>query len=141
MGGIYRCARCGGLNRVAPDRAGPRCGSCGEPLRIDGAPVYVDDAELAALVQRSPVPVLVDFYADWCGPCRTLGPVLEQLGARHAGRLIVAKVDTERHQRTASTLGVQGIPAVFVYKGGSVVAKAEGFRPLQAWEALVAPHL
>jgi thioredoxin len=103
--------------------------------------VSVSDDELERLVSASPVPVLVDFYADWCGPCQSLSPILAQLGKRYAGRLVVAKIDTERHKRTASRLGVSGIPAVFVYRGGKVVANQTGLRPLPAWEQLVAPFL
>lgn len=138
---MYRCPSCGGWNRVDPGRRGPRCGRCGTALPTDGHPVAVSDDELAALVRTSPVPVLVDFYADWCQPCRLLAPVLATLGEKYAGRLVVAKVDTERHPRTARSLGVSGIPAVYLYAGGRVVAEAGGFRPLAAWEALVAPHL
>jgi thioredoxin 2 len=141
MGGIFRCEGCGGLNRADPARSGARCGSCHRPLRTDGAPVHLDDAALADLVAKSPVPVLVDFYADWCGPCRMLAPVLAQLGAKHAGELVVVKVDTEVHKRTAAQLGVQGIPAVFLYRDGRVVDQAAGYRPLQAWEGFLGPHL
>jgi thioredoxin 2 len=138
---IFRCASCGGINRVDPARAHPKCGRCGTALSTDGAPIQVNDDQLEALVRSSPVPVLVDFYADWCQPCKVLGPLLHQLGTAHAGRLIVAKVDTERDQRTASRLGVEGIPAVFVFRGGEVVDQAVGVRPYPAWEQLVAPHL
>jgi thioredoxin len=110
-------------------------------LQTGGHPTVVTDDELDALVASAPIPVLVDFYADWCGPCRSLAPILGQLAEKHAGRLVVAKVDTERQQRTASRLGVSGIPAVFLYQGGAVVAKADGLRPLAAWEQLVAPFL
>ncbi len=139
--GTFRCGACGGWNRVADGRSGPKCGRCKAPLRTDGAVASVSDDELAALVATSPVPVLVDFYADWCGPCQALSPILLQLAQRQAGHLQVVKVDTERHKRTAGALGVQGIPAVFVYKGGRVVGSATGLRPLPAWEQLVAPHL
>lgn len=138
---VFRCPSCGGLNRVTPGRAAPRCGRCHQALQTTGHPVSLSDAELQRLIDSSPVPVLVDFYADWCGPCRSLAPILADLGARHKGELIVVKVDTERHQQTAGALGVSGIPAVFLYKGGRVVERADGLRPLPAWEQMVAPHL
>jgi thioredoxin 2 len=139
---VFRCEACGGINRVDPARvATARCGRCQRHLRTDGHPQGVSDDELAALIRSSPVPVLVDFWAEWCPPCKALGPILEELGKRHAGRLIVAKVDTEAHQQTAGALGVQGIPAVFLYRDGKVVDKATGLRPLPAWEAMVAPWL
>lgn len=139
----FPCPSCGGLNRIpaAKVTSGPRCGRCQAPLRTDGLPVQVDDDALERLVRASPVPVLVDFYADWCGPCRALSPVLAQLAQRHAGRLIVAKVDTERHARFAGQLGVQGIPAVFLFRDGELVDRATGARPLPAWEQMVSPHL
>lgn len=137
----FRCGGCGGLNRVVPGRGDPKCGRCHQALAVDGHPVVVSDDELERLITASPVPVLVDFYADWCGPCRGLAPVLADLAGRHAGELIVVKVDTEQHQRFASRLGVSGIPAVFLYKGGRVVDQAAGLRPLQAWEQMVRPHL
>lgn len=140
---IFPCAGCGGLNRVASERlnASPKCGRCGRSLPVDGSPVSVSDEQLRSLIKASPVPVLVDFYSDSCGPCRMLAPVLQQLGQRHAGKLIIAKVDTQRHQQMASELAVSGTPAVFLYRGGLVVGQATGFRPLPEWEKLVQPHL
>jgi thioredoxin 2 len=139
----FACPSCGGLNRVPAARvaSSPTCGRCKERLPTDGTPLQLDDDALQRLVQASPVPVLVDFYADWCGPCKMLAPVLAQLAQRHAGRMVVAKVDTERSSRTAGQLGVQGIPAVFLYVGGRVVDQGTGFQPLPAWERMVAPHL
>ena len=141
--GFFVCSNWRGINRIPADRVAsqPRCGRCKTTLDTSGAPLHVDDDVLDRLVRSSPVPVLVDFYADWCGPCRSLAPILEQLGRRHAGELIVVKVDTERSPRNASKLGVSGIPAVYLFRGGNVVAEASGLRPLPAWEQLVAPHL
>ena len=140
---IFPCSGCGGLNRVDSERlsASPRCGRCGQPLPVDGSPISVSDEQLRSLIRGSPVPVLVDFYSDHCAPCRMLAPVLQQLAQRHAGKLIVAKVDTNRHPQMASELAVSSIPAVFLYRRGVVVGQATGFRPLPEWEKLVQPHL
>lgn len=143
MSAIFPCPSCGGVNRVLPERlsSGPKCGRCKSPLRTDGAPLTVTDDQLESIVKGSPVPVLVDFYSDSCGPCRMLAPVLQQLGQKHAGEMLVLKVDTQRHQRVASRLGVSAIPAVFLYRGGAVVDKTLGFAPLPRWEQMVQPHL
>jgi thioredoxin 2 len=138
---LLRCPSCGKLNRVSPERRDPRCGSCHAEIDSANPPFYASDDDLDALVGKSPLPVLVDFYADWCGPCRTLAPVLTELARKHTGRLLVAKIDTERHQRVAARLGVTGIPALFLYKDGVVVAETTGARPLPALESWIAPHL
>ncbi len=133
----FRCSSCGQLNRVPPAalQREPVCGSCGAAL--DGSPSAVDDAELSRLVEKSPVPVLVDFYADWCGPCRQLAPLLEELGREKRGRLLVVKVDTGRHQAWAERLGIQGIPALFLFDGGALVKQISGYRPLSFWRTWV----
>ncbi|TNE91115.1 MAG: thioredoxin [Deltaproteobacteria bacterium] len=134
------CPGCARLNRVPEDKLdGATCGACKAPLKA--GPVHVDDAGLDRLLRSSPVPVLIDFYADWCGPCRMLAPHLETLAAAHRGELIIVKVDTERHQRHASQLGVQGIPALYLAKNGQIVDQAAGFRPAPALEQWVRPHL
>jgi thioredoxin 2 len=140
---VFRCPSCGGLNRVQPERlaSGPTCGRCKTELDVSGAPVHLSDDQLARLVAKSPVPVLVDFYADWCGPCRAIAPSLEKLGREHAGRLVVAKIDTERHQRTAQELSVRGIPALFLYRGGRVIDQKAGALSLPALRSWVAPKL
>ena len=138
-----RCAQCGGVNRIPADQDdhAPTCGRCKAPLDTSGAPIHLGDDALEALIRTSPVPVLVDFYADWCGPCRSLAPVLAQLGASTRGRMLVVKVDTERDQRLAGQLGVRGIPAVYLYKDGRVVAEQAGAAPLPFWQKWIAPHV
>jgi len=138
----FRCASCGSLNRVDPTRAVPaKCGKCKAALDETNPPFYVDDDALANLVASSPVPVLVDFYADWCAPCRSLAPTLAELAKANAGKILVAKVDTDVNGRTAGSLGVQGIPALFLYRDGQVVAQTAGARPLSMLQAFVGPHI
>jgi thioredoxin 2 len=139
MAHVYRCPSCGGLNRTDPNRAAPSCGRCHTPLVA--APAELDDTALARLVAASPVPVLVDFWAPWCGPCRTVAPHLEALAKAQGGRLIVAKVNVDNHRRHADKLGVQGIPTLAVYVGGAPVRVEAGARTGPALEAFVAPYL
>ena len=139
----FRCTSCGGLNRVPAERldSGPRCGRCKAPLDLSGEPQHLDDAGAQTLLDQSPVPVLIDFYADWCGPCRALAPTLRTLARQQAGKLVVIKVNTDRDQRLAGSLGVRGIPALYLYKGGRPVDQITGARPLSELSRWVAPHL
>lgn len=139
----FRCPACGALNHVAPGRvaSGPTCGRCKAPLDPSGTPVDLDDDQLTRLVRSADVPVLVDFWAAWCGPCRAVAPHLAALAKAHAGRLIVAKVDVDRHKRTAGELGVQGIPTLAVYQGGRLAKVEAGARTGPALKAWVAPFL
>ncbi|MED5371205.1 MAG: thioredoxin domain-containing protein [Myxococcota bacterium] len=139
----YRCSHCGGLNQVPASRVaeGPRCGRCKTPLSLDNPPFDVDDAGLAKLVRQSPVPVLVDFWAPWCGPCRTVAPHLVELGKRKAGRMLIAKVNTQNHPHTAAAMQVQAIPTLAIWKGGQVVERQPGARMGLQLDQLVDPHI
>ena len=134
----FRCGSCAGVNRVAPGRLadGPVCGRCQSALDTSGKPVDLDDAGLARLIAACPVPVVVDFWAPWCGPCRRVGPVLEAIAKERAGRVIVAKVNTDEHSQTSNGLGIRGIPAFALYRGGALVSQQSGALPkptLAAW--------
>ncbi len=133
------CAQCQTLNRVDLARLanGPRCAHCQAPLALDH-PVPVSDANFDRVVADSPVPVLVDFYADWCGPCKMMAPFVDQLASKVQGQALVAKLDTDHAQRTAGSFNIRGIPTVIVFKGGREVARQSGAVPLQVLEGLLA---
>jgi len=99
------------------------------------------DANFQAEVIDSDTPVLVDFWATWCGPCRMLGPVIDELASDYEGRLKVGKVDTDRNQQRAASLGVSSIPALFIFKNGEVVERIVGAQPKAKLISRIEPHL
>ncbi len=100
------------------------------------ATVAVTDATFDAEVRQSPIPVVVDFWAEWCGPCKMIGPSLEELAVEFAGKFKVVKVNVDENPNSPAQMGVRGIPALFVFKNGEVVSNRAGAAPkaaLQSW--------
>ena len=131
----FRCPSCGGLNRVPAARLdqAPRRGRCQTALDLSAHPQEVNDDALERLVRASPVPVLVDFWAPWCGPCKAVAPHLAALAKERAGSLLIVKVNTDQHQRIAGAMQVQAIPTLMLYKGGALAKRQAG--------ALMGPQL
>jgi thioredoxin 1 len=103
--------------------------------------IELTDSNFEAEVLKSDVPVLVDFWATWCGPCRAIAPIIDELAVDYKGKLKVGKVDTDKNSKYAVQLGVSSIPAVFIFKDGKVVDRLIGARPKAAFVSAVSPHL
>lgn len=127
-----------GAPSTAPGGSGPSAQTRGPASSAqDGAPVVVTDATFESQVLRSPLPILVDFWAPWCGPCRMVSPIVEELGRQYAGRLRVAKVNTDEHPAHASRLGIMGIPTLIFFKNGREVDRVVGAVPKSALQSRV----
>lgn len=137
---ITSCPQCGQRNRLAYgqlDRAA-QCGKCQNPLAPPGAPVEISTAQqFDALVGQAPLPLVVDFWATWCGPCRFVAPELEKVATANAGRLLVAKVDTDRLNDVAGRFGIRSIPTLIVFSGGMERTRIVGAQSAPAIERSV----
>ena len=125
-----RCAFCDTKNRVDLARAAdrPTCGECSRPILLD-RPVKVTQDDFDDTVLNTSVPVLVDFYADWCGPCKMVAPLLDELADQHIGKILVAKVDTDRAPEIAAKYDIRSIPTVILFRDGAEVERSIGFEP------------
>jgi thioredoxin 2 len=137
---IRTCSSCGKKNRVLYSRLGgeAKCGSCGTPLPPPSEPLAVDQgAELTGLLRESGLPVLVDFWAPWCGPCRTVAPEMAKVAERNAGKLLVVKVNTDVDPKVGAEHRIQSIPTMAVFQKGREVSRTMGARPAAQIEGFV----
>jgi thioredoxin 2 len=131
---IVACTSCGKKNRIDPERAkqqAPVCGACKAPLVTSrgasrGSVTELDDGSFRSFLAASSVPVLVDFYATWCGPCRYVSPIVEEIAEARSGKLRVAKVDIDRAQALAAEFSVEAVPTLLLFRNGKVFSKQEG---------------
>jgi len=132
------CVFCDTLNRVDLSRIDdrPKCGECGKPMLLD-RPIRVTDNDLERVVAETTVPVLVDFYADWCGPCKAMAPVLDEVARDRKGEVLVGKLDTDRNPTMAVRYGIRGIHTLIVFREGREVARQTGAIPRQRLDALI----
>jgi thioredoxin 2 len=136
---IVQCPFCSAPNRIDLNRlsAGPKCAKCGKPIHLD-RPQKVTDSGFDRTIASASVPVLVDFYADWCGPCKMMAPTLDELAHKRAGEVLILKLDTEANPLTASRFGIRGIPTVIAFQGGKERGRRVGLADMKALEELVA---
>ena len=145
---IVKCEKCGTKNRVDErsqvDRIA-KCGKCGATLTVDTVssdkPLTVTDQSFSQEIVNSQGVVLLDCWAPWCGPCRMVGPIMEQLATESRGRYRVAKLNVDENPRTASQFQIQSIPTMLIFKNGKLVDRIIGAQPKQAIASRLATHI
>ena len=134
---LRRCTACGQENRIPAEKLDrtARCGACKAALPPESTPVPLHDAaSFDELVGRSPLPVVVDFWAPWCGPCRMVAPEIEKLARAQAGKVVVAKLDTDAVPAVAARFGIQSIPTLVLFEGGREAKRIAGAMPAPQME-------
>ena len=137
---VVACAACGKKNRLTYGTLGTpvRCGQCKEPVSALGVPVELHEtADFDRLIAKSSLPVVVDYWAPWCGPCRMVAPELQKVATRQAGRMIVVKVNTDELSDLGQRFNIRSIPTLAVFANGRELARSSGARPANEIEAWV----
>lgn len=137
---VMTCPSCGQKNRLAYERLGDavRCGRCKHTLTAPAAPIEIPrSSDFDRLIARASIPVVVDYWAPWCGPCRMVAPELQKVAARNAGRLLVVKVNTDELSDLGERFDIRSIPTMAVFTGGREVARTAGARPAADIEQFV----
>ena len=121
------CTFCSTLNSVDLDRINdrPKCGQCARPILLD-RPLKLKESDFDRVVTDASIPVVVDFYADWCAPCKAMAPAIDELAHEHQGHLLVAKLDTDRNQNLAVRYNIRGIPTIIVFENGVEKVRRSG---------------
>lgn len=132
------CPFCGTLNRVNLSRIEehPKCGKCAKLILLD-RPLAISDATFEKVTTDTTVPVVVDFYADWCAPCKIMAPLLDDAARGRAGTIVVTKLDTDRNPATGPRFGIRGIPTLIGFRNGKEVARRVGAVPPAELEAFL----
>jgi len=133
------CEQCGAINRVAADKIneGPVCSRCKNSLEA-GRPLQVKGEQFDKVVRESGLPVLVDFWAPWCGPCQAMHPILEEVAKKYKGRVIVTKLNTDEAPQISQNFGISGIPTLILLKGGAEVKRQVGAVSIGEVEKMIA---
>ena len=133
-----RCQFCDTWNRIDAARAAdrPKCGNCARPILLD-RPWKLTEDSFERTIAETDIPILVDFYADWCGPCKIMAPAVDQLAAAHTGQALVAKLNTDLAQATSQRFNVRGIPTTIVFRDGKEATRVTGAVPYAELDRLL----
>jgi len=144
---LVKCKSCGAINRIPSDKINlkARCGRCKAPLELanfsGSKPIKVTDANFEMEVMQSPLPILVDCWAPWCGPCRMVSPIVDEIAREMAGSLKVGKLNVDENPGIASRFQIMSIPTLLVFKGGKLVDQIVGAMPKEQILKRLKPHI
>lgn len=139
---IIMCPHCGGLNRVADQKLNgqPKCGKCQESL-FSGKPIEMNNAQFNRALQKTELPMVVDFWAPWCGPCQGFAPVFQQAAMNFEPRARFVKINTETEQQLGAQLGIRSIPTLAIFKNGQEITRMSGAMDLGQFSQWLNQHL